>query len=32
MRGLGKGVSQFKRGIKEVDDEINSVLDDLDDK
>lgn len=28
MRGLGKGVSQFKKGIKEVDEEINSGLDD----
>ncbi len=28
MRGLGKGVSQFKKGIKEVDEEINSDLDD----
>lgn len=32
MRGLGKGVSQFKKGVKEVDDEINSALDDLEDK
>lgn len=32
MRGLGKGVSQFKKGVKEVDDEINSVLDDLEDE
>lgn len=24
MRGLGKGVSQFKKGVKEIDDEINS--------
>ncbi|MDO9634980.1 MAG: twin-arginine translocase TatA/TatE family subunit [Paludibacter sp.] len=28
MRGLGKGVSQFKKGIKDVDEEINSGLDD----
>jgi len=32
MRGLGKGVSQFKKGVKEVDDEINATLDDLDKK
>ncbi|MDD4489974.1 MAG: twin-arginine translocase TatA/TatE family subunit [Paludibacter sp.] len=32
MRGLGKGVSQFKKGVKEVDDEINSTLDDTKDK
>ncbi len=32
MRGIGKGVSQFKKGVKEVDDEINSALDDLEDK
>ncbi len=32
MRGLGKGVSQFKKGIKEVDDEINATLDDIDKK
>ncbi|OJV38364.1 MAG: Sec-independent protein translocase TatA [Bacteroidales bacterium 36-12] len=29
MRGLGKGVSQFKKGVKDVDDEINSTLDDM---
>lgn len=32
MRGLGKGVSQFKKGVKEVDDEINSTLNDTKDK
>jgi sec-independent protein translocase protein TatA len=32
MRGLGKGVSQFKKGMKEVDDEINATMDDLDKK
>ncbi|MDD2286853.1 MAG: twin-arginine translocase TatA/TatE family subunit [Paludibacter sp.] len=32
MRGLGKGVSQFKKGVKEVDDEINSTLKDMEDK
>ncbi len=32
MRGLGKGVSQFKKGVKEVDDEINATLDDLEKK
>jgi sec-independent protein translocase protein TatA len=32
MRGLGKGVSQFKKGVKEVDEEINSTLDDTKDK
>jgi len=32
MRGLGKGVSQFKKGVKEVDDEISSTLDDTKDK
>ena len=32
MRGLGKGVSQFKKGVKEVDDEINASLDDLEKK
>ncbi|GAB1416340.1 twin-arginine translocase TatA/TatE family subunit [Paludibacter sp.] len=29
MRGIGKGVSQFKKGMKDVDDEINSTIDDL---
>lgn len=28
MRGLGKGVSQFKKGIKEIDEDINSTTDD----
>ena len=28
MRGLGKGVSQFKKGMKEMDDEIKSDLQD----
>ena len=32
MRGLGKGVSQFKKGIKEVDDEIKSGFEDPTDK
>lgn len=32
MRGLGKGVSQFKKGVKEVDEEINSTLNDTKDK
>ena len=32
MRGIGKGVSQFKKGVKEVDDEISSTLDDTKDK
>lgn len=32
MRGLGKGVSQFKKGVKEVDDEINSSLKEMEDK
>ncbi len=32
IRGLGKGVSQFKKGVKEVDDEINATLDDLEKK
>lgn len=32
MRGLGKGVSQFKKGIKEVDDEIKSGFEDPKDK
>ncbi len=32
MRGLGKGVSQFKKGVKDVDDEINSTLNDTKDK
>jgi sec-independent protein translocase protein TatA len=27
MRGLGKGVSQFKKGIKDIDDELNDGLD-----
>mgnify|MGYP000867926109 CR=1 FL=1 len=29
MRGLGKGVSQFKKGVKDVDEEINSTVDDI---
>ena len=29
MRGLGKGVSQFKKGVKDVDDEINSTVEDI---
>lgn len=28
MRGLGKGVSQFKKGIKDVDEEIKSGFED----
>ena len=32
MRGLGKGISQFKKGMKEVDDEINTTLSDNDKK
>lgn len=32
MRGLGKGVSQFKKGIKDVDDEIKSGFEDSSDK
>ncbi|MDD3194178.1 MAG: twin-arginine translocase TatA/TatE family subunit [Paludibacter sp.] len=28
MRGLGKGVSQFKKGMKDIDEEINSTPDD----
>lgn len=32
MRGLGKGVSQFKKGVKDVDDEINSTMNDMKDK
>lgn len=32
MRGIGKGVSQFKKGIKDVDDEIKSGLEDPKDK
>jgi sec-independent protein translocase protein TatA len=32
MRGLGKGVSQFKKGIKDVDDEIKSGFEDPKDK
>jgi sec-independent protein translocase protein TatA len=28
MRGLGKGVSQFKKGIKDIDEEINDVTGD----
>lgn len=32
MRGLGKGVSQFKKGIKEVDEEIKSGFEDSTDK
>ncbi|MEA4985545.1 Sec-independent protein translocase protein TatA [bioreactor metagenome] len=32
MRGLGKGVSQFKKGVKDVDDEINSTLKDMEGK
>ncbi|HQB28360.1 MAG TPA: twin-arginine translocase TatA/TatE family subunit [Paludibacter sp.] len=32
MRGLGKGVSQFKKGVREVDDEINTSLNDLEKK
>lgn len=27
MKGLGKGVTSFKKGLKEVDDEIKSDLD-----
>lgn len=32
MRGIGKGVSQFKKGIKDVDDEIKSGFEDPKDK
>lgn len=32
MRGLGKGVSQFKKGIKDVDEEIKSGFEDPKDK
>jgi len=32
MRGLGKGVSQFKKGVREVDDEINASLNEPDKK
>lgn len=28
MRGLGKGVSQFKKGMKDIDEEIKSDADD----
>lgn len=28
MRGLGKGVSQFKKGIKDIDEEINDTTGD----
>lgn len=30
MRGLGKGIRSFKEGMKEVDDEIKEVKNDLD--
>lgn len=29
MRGIGKGVNQFKRGMKELDDEIKDGVDDI---
>jgi sec-independent protein translocase protein TatA len=32
MRGIGKGVSQFKKGIKDVDDEIKTGFEDPKDK
>ena len=32
MRGIGKGVSQFKKGIKDVDEEIKSGFEDPKDK
>ena len=32
MRGLGKGVSSFKKGLKDVDDEIKNDLKDETDK
>ena len=32
MRGLGKGVNSFKKGLKDVDDEINNDLKDETDK
>ncbi len=30
MRGLGKGVKNFKEGIKEVEDEVNEIKKDID--
>ena len=32
MRGLGKGVSQFKKGLKDVEDEINAETETIEDK
>lgn len=29
MRGIGKGVNQFKRGMKDLDDEIKDGVDDI---